>query len=103
MVILKLLDHLSDNEELIIRSMIVSDKNNTIAISLKLYRWDLERLYEQGILCYRNIQENSILKNNKGYHPCQDYKMQDFVWEKVKSDAKWTTVSVNKEDDDCPF
>ena len=111
---LKLLTHLSPEEEFIIKAMIASDKNNTMCISMKRHWCDLDRLYEQGILCHRKIQEYSVLESKvdcfedpimyEEYMPVRDYKMQDFVWEKVKSDPKWTAIFINKADeDDCPF
>jgi hypothetical protein len=112
--ILELLEHLSSKEEWIIKTMIANNKNNTMDIVTQVNWCDLDRLYEQGILCHRKVQDHTVLERKvdhfddpilyEEFTPIRDYKMQDFVWEKVKSDPRWTSVSINKAtEDDWPF
>jgi hypothetical protein len=108
--ILELLEHLSSKEEWIIKTMIANNKNNTMDVGTQVNWCDLDRLYEQGILCHRNVQGHTVLESKvdhfddpilyEEFTPIRDYKMQGFVWEKVKNDPRWTAVSVNKENED---
>ncbi len=112
--IIKSLDHLCSEEEYIISAMAKKNKNNTSDFGSK-HTNSLDRLYELGILCNRDIKEYSILEAElyfpqecidfpEEYSLIRNYKMQDFIWKKVKNDSKWTTNSITQSDeDDSPF
>lgn len=103
--IFEALKHLNPIEEKIIKSMIMQNKNNTSSFGSR-YTCDLDGLYEQGILCQRNIHETSILESEidymdpilwEEYTPIRDYKMPGDVWENAKNNPQLNS------DEDIPF
>lgn len=105
--IIESLNHLTHKEEMIIKTMVKNNRNNTSSFGAR-HTYDLDLLYKQGILCQRDIFESTMFEKALDdpdpipttiydeFTPIRNYKMPNFVWEEAKKNPHFI-------DDEIPF